>query len=88
MRSAYSIYEAKARLSELLRNVKKGRESVITERGYPIAKVVPFRSVQAFEDRLKELSGRGVILPRKAVGRLPPGIRRPGGLRRFIQGRE
>ena len=35
------VREARQNLSELLDEVKKGREVVITERGKPVAKLVP-----------------------------------------------
>jgi prevent-host-death family protein len=38
----YSVYETKAKLSEVLRLVKAGQEVTVTERNQPIAKVVPF----------------------------------------------
>ena len=44
LRRAFSIYEAKAKFSALLREVKEGKELIITERGKPIARIVPFLS--------------------------------------------
>jgi prevent-host-death family protein len=40
MRTA-GVREARQNLSALLDEVKKGREVVITERGHPVAKLVP-----------------------------------------------
>ena len=40
MRTA-GVREARQNLSALLDEVKKGREIVITERGWPVAKLVP-----------------------------------------------
>ena len=40
MRTA-GVREARQNLSELLDEVKRGREVVITERGQPVAKLVP-----------------------------------------------
>ena len=37
----YSIYEAKAKLSEIIRHVKRRRSVTITERGREVARVVP-----------------------------------------------
>jgi prevent-host-death family protein len=37
----YSTYEAKARLSEILRGVRRGQRAVIAHRGTPIAEVRP-----------------------------------------------
>lgn len=88
MATSYSIYEAKAKLSELLRNVKKGQETVITERGTPIAKVIPYKEHSSFEERIKEMEARGEIIPAKSKGPIPIGVRRPGGLERFLKDRE
>ncbi len=41
------IREARQNLSELLEYVKKGREIVITDRGEPVARLVPMRRVSA-----------------------------------------
>jgi prevent-host-death family protein len=35
------VFEAKARLSELLQEVKSGKEVVITSHGKPVARLVP-----------------------------------------------
>ena len=36
-----SVYEAKTRLSELLRAVERGEEVVITNRNRPVARLIP-----------------------------------------------
>lgn len=41
--SVYGVRDAKAHLSRLLREVKSGREVVITEHGRPIARVTPIK---------------------------------------------
>lgn len=55
------IREAKAQLSKLLRDVRRGGEWIITERGRPIAKLTPAgpetESVKEWIDRL-EREGR------------------------------
>lgn len=92
MASTHSIYETKAKLSELLRRVKSGREFVITERGKPIAKVIPFEEKEETpEERLARLEKEGVILPaKKKPSRLPLNIgqKRPGALKRFLEDRD
>jgi prevent-host-death family protein len=56
------VREAKARLSELLRDVKLGREWVVTERGKPIARLVPASTSRGdLGERLKRLEDAGVI---------------------------
>jgi len=88
MAQQYSIYEAKARLSELLRKVKEGKEIVVTERGAPIARVIPYESDLSLDARLARLMSCGNIRPRSLKGDMPEGVQRPGGLKRFLQDRE
>ncbi len=49
MRSA-GIREARQDLTRLLDDVRKGREVVITERGRPVARLVPIKSRTRFPD--------------------------------------
>lgn len=83
----YSIYEAKARLSEVLRHVKSGVTVVVTERGIPVAKVVPYVAEESFEERLERLRVSGQLAPRQSS--TFPGVQsRPGALGRFLKDRE
>ena len=41
--SAYNMYEAKTRLSEIVEKVRTGEEVVLMNRGEPVAKVIPFQ---------------------------------------------
>ena len=41
MKDLYSTYEAKAKLSEILRQVRSGRTIRISHRGEPIAEIAP-----------------------------------------------
>lgn len=72
MRSKVGIREAKAQLSRLVREAAAGYEIIITDRGTPVAKLVPAGTgPRPLEQRLEELEKRGVIGP--AGGRpLPP----------------
>jgi prevent-host-death family protein len=60
------IREAKINLSKLLKSVQKGREITITDRGRPVAKIIP---VQAFSlplaERVKEMERQGWVEPLK-----------------------
>lgn len=88
MAKIFSIYEAKARLSELLRLVKESElHIVISERGKPIAKVIPYQETQEFKEKFEEMSVRGMICRRKQT-RIPKGIKRAGALKRFTGSRE
>jgi prevent-host-death family protein len=63
--ATYSIYQTKARLSEVLRLVKTRREVVITERGKPIAKIVPFEQAdeESLDQRIDYLAATGQLIP-------------------------
>lgn len=86
MKHAYSIYETKTHLSRLLKRVKAGEEVVISERNVPIAKVIPL-SLSSFEEKIKHLSATGTILTAEKKS-FPHGIRKPGGVTRFLEERE
>lgn len=68
------IREAKARLSRLLRDAQRGEEWIITERGKPIAKLVPVSgSTLPLPERIRRLEESGLIEPvRRQPRDLPP----------------
>ncbi len=70
MKKVAKVSELKASLSKYLARVKAGEEVVVTERGKPIAKLVPLpREEDSQLDRMNQLARRGVItLPK---GKLP-----------------
>lgn len=88
MRNAYSIYDAKTHLSSIIRCVKEGREVVISERGHPVAKVIPFQEEESFEERIARFRSAKIISQAERSRRLPQGLKRSGGLRRFLKDRE
>ena len=76
------VREAKARLSQLLRDVRRGREWVITERGSPIARLSPIvDGGLSLAERTRRLEDSGLIepLPRE-VRDLPPPLPLKEGL--------
>lgn len=85
--TTYSIYDAKAKLSELLRQVKAGQLVTITERGKPIARVSPYSPLSSVEDRLQDLATRGYVRLAEP-GPLRPYKRVRGGLKRFLKDRD
>ena len=90
MKDSYSLYEAKARLSALVRLVREGRRVVITVHGEPAAELRPIESRgPGLAGRIAELEGRGVLTP-AAEPRAPftVGTRRPGALKRFLESRD
>lgn len=93
MDDVYSVYAAKARLSEIIRAVKRRRRVTITERGKPVAEVIAYGSAAkpTLAARLADLEARGALSPPPAVGlaeALKPLAARPGGLARFLKERE
>jgi prevent-host-death family protein len=84
----YSTYEAKAKLSEILRKVEAGRTVVISRHGKAIAEVRPVTREVSLEQRIEELARQGVI-SHAGSGRKEwkPIARRPGALRRFLADR-
>jgi len=86
MALVYSIYEAKAKLSEIIRVVKTRRSVVITERGIPVAEVVPYDrgKAEALQERMARLASLGAILPAKGEFQAAPAAKIPGAVRRFL----
>lgn len=67
-----SISETKAKLSALLERVKAGEEVTITDRGKPVARIIPMPPVNVdWDERLERLERQGIITrPKK---KLEPG---------------
>lgn len=81
MRTA-GIREARQNLSALLDEVKKGREVVITERGRPVAKLVPADNPAVTGAmRVRFYAGRPVRIDGHRVGTLCVADHRPRELR-------
>jgi prevent-host-death family protein len=86
----YSIYEAKAKFSELIRRVREGSTITVSHRGKPVAEIRPIKSKKvSLQERIEQLERRGVLqrpqepdVPLKAVDR------RPGALKRFLDERD
>ncbi len=91
MKLVYSVYEAKARLSEILRAVRDGRRITITDRGREVARVVPVAADEDLDERLLDLHAAGVLTRPRPGGELPHedlAASRPGALDRFLAERE
>ena len=77
----YPTYEAKAKFSEILRQVRAGKTVTISYRGEPVAELRPIRrGGRDLEERLDELRERGVLVPASGTRPLSPASarRRPG----------
>lgn len=90
MKYTYSLYDAKAKLSALVRKVREGHHVTITLHGEPVAELRPIaRPEQGLAARLEDLQERGVVV-RAADPRAPlkPLAKRPGALKRFLNERD
>ena len=83
----YSIYEAKARFSEVIRQVREGKTVTVSYRGEPVAEIRSIRRRQTptLDERLDDLERNGSLV-RSAIPRrtIRPIERRPGALSRFL----
>jgi prevent-host-death family protein len=82
----YSIYQAKARFSEIIRMVKNRRRVIISERGEPVAEIIPYAQKRAerLADRIAGLARTGSIAPRKEPFRPEVLADIPGCVDRFL----
>lgn len=82
----YSVYEAKARFSEVIRQVREGKRVTVSYRGEPVAEISPVehREGPSLDHRLKELEKRGALLRSRTRHASSPVERRPGALARFL----
>jgi prevent-host-death family protein len=94
MPKKYSLYEAKSKLSELVRQVREGGPAVtITVHGRPVAELRALdeaSGVKTTAERHEELERAGLIHRvegKPGAPRFPLGVRRPGALKRFLADR-
>jgi prevent-host-death family protein len=83
------IREVKINLSKVMKKVKEGQEVIITERGKPIGRIIPFSSKElSLEERIQILEEQGLTEPlsKNSVRRLPPPLPAPDGLaQKYLQ---
>lgn len=58
-----SVSDLKAQLSEQLRHVKEGETLLITERGVPVARIMPVDPIDRQEAELRQLLEAGQLRP-------------------------
>lgn len=89
-KETYSVSEAKARLTEILRKVRGNRRIIITRGGTPVAELVPIqKEPEQLEDYLRRLEEDGMASPaRGSLDELKPVASRPGVLKSFLVERE
>ena len=85
----WTTYEAKARFSELLKQVREGRTITVTYRGEPVAEVRPLAPSVGMAARIQHLRSRGILsVPDALQGKRRAIAQRPGALVRFMEERE
>jgi prevent-host-death family protein len=71
------IRELKARLSSYVRQARSGASVIITDRGEPVARLVPMG--RSLEDRMEDLAEAGLITwSGKNLARIAPAARTHG----------
>ena len=85
----YSIYDVKARFSEVIRLVREGKVVTVCHRGKPVAEIRPVGRESTLDERLADLERNGSLV-RSAISRrtLRPVAWREGALSRFLAERE
>ena len=89
MRDTYSLYEAKAKLSAIVRQVREGHPVVITLHGEPAVEIrVVAAARKGIGAKLERMAEHGSLVraegPRPAFRTL---VRRPGALKHFLDER-
>ncbi len=69
MKKTAAVAELKAQLSRYLSRVKAGEEILVTERGAPVARLVPVGTGAEDHEHLRDLERQGLI--RLGSGKLP-----------------
>lgn len=93
MKKTYSLYEAKAKFSEIIRQVReRGMPVTVTYHGQPVAEIRPLESAQVddpFEKRRAEMIARGEVIPGNGQRLELRTLKKvPGGLQRFLEERD
>ena len=70
-----SVSELKASLSAYLVGVKRGEEVLVTERGRPIARLIPARPADRASERMERLIRAGIV--RAPLEKLSPDLLKP-----------
>lgn len=90
MKNTYSLYEAKAKFSAIVRKVREGQPVIVTLHGKPVVEIRPIGGKPSgIEARIKELEQRGVISqPENPNAKFKPVAHVPGALKRFLEERD
>lgn len=89
MRNTFSLYEAKAKLSAIVRMVRDGSTVIVTLHGEPVVEMRPIQDHgTGLESRLDELASRGVLVRQAPINAPTTVVRKSGALKRFLDARE
>ena len=91
MSKSYALYDAKARFSQVIREVRDGETVTVSYRGEPVAEIRPVSKVECatLEQRIEELKRSGEIIPASAPEfHCEASAHIPGALRDFLAERE
>ena len=90
MRDHFSVYDAKAQFSAIIRQVREGRSITVTLHGTPVAEIRPIQAPDAgLDSRVDALAERGILIRSALPVPLPSRIvRRAGALQRFLDDRD
>ena len=88
MPKIYSTYEAKAKFSEIMRQVREGHSVTVSYHGEPMAEIRPLEPVgNDVAGRLDHLEDRGALVRGDGTLPLSTAKRCHGALERFLQER-
>lgn len=91
MPRTYTLYDAKARFSQVIREVRDGDTVTVSYRGEPVAEIRPVSKVatSSLERRIEELRRSGEIIPAEIPEFHPQASAHiPGALREFLMDRD
>jgi prevent-host-death family protein len=88
MTTRLSIYDAKTHFSKAVKEVRAGCEIIITDRGSPVAKLVPYQKKESLAEKVERLTKMGLITPKKKKKKLTKFYKSKGALKRFLNERE
>lgn len=75
-----AVSQLKTLFSEYLAKVKKGEDVLVTDRGHPVAKLIPFRSMGPEGDERRRLAREGVIRLGRS-GQIPREFQKPSPIK-------
>ena len=88
-RRSFSLYDAKARFSEIVRMVREGASVTVTVHGEPVAEIRPVQGEKRdIAARVSQLTDDGVIVPSNKPFQPRIVRRKSGALKRFLADRE